>query len=121
MNLWTYKMKTIYAKESLTILAVLLAVFLFPFEASASHNSCRIKAGSNEVQVRVFDRDQDGNPIRNAFTYGEIWKGVIKKGQSKSLKSSHGLINYSFRSLSDSRTYGGNFSTCTHGEIIRIP
>lgn len=114
-------MKTIYINEPLIIIVVLVAIFLFPFDASASHNSCRIKAGSDDVQVRVFDRDQDGNPMRDTLTYGEIWRGVIKKGQSKKIKSSHGRINYSFRSLSDNRDYGGNFSTCFHGEIVRIP
>ena len=114
-------MKTTTANAALTVLSVLLTVFLLPPDVAASHNSCRIKAGSDDVQVRVFDRDQDGNPIRDAFTYGEIWRGVIKKGQSKSFKSSHGRINYSFRSLRDSRTYGGNFNTCFHGETIRLP
>ena len=114
-------MKTITAKAPLAILLVLLAVFLLPLDIFASHNSCRIKAGSNDVQVRVFDRDQDGNPIRDAFTYGEIWRGVIKKGQSKNIKSSHGRINFSYRSLRDSRSYGGNFNNCFHGETIRLP
>ena len=114
-------MKTIYTKETLTILAVLLAVYLFPFEASASHNVCWLKGGSGEIQLRVFDRDKDGNPTRNAFTDGELWRGVIKKGESIKIKSSHGTINYSYQSISDNRSYGGNFSTCSHGEIIRIP
>ena len=114
-------MKTIYTKLPLTILAVLLALFLFSSNAAASHNSCRIKAGSDDVRLRVFDRDQDDNPIRDASTYGEIWRGVIKKGESIRIKSSHGRINYSYQSLRDSRSYGGNLTPCSHGEIIRVP
>lgn len=114
-------MKIKYDRVLLTLLSVLLAIILFPFDAVASHNYCRLKAGSDDVYVRVFNRDQDGNPIRDAFTYGEIWRGVVKKGESIKLRSSHGRINYSFRSLRDYRTYGGNLTPCSHGEIIRVP
>ena len=114
-------MKTIYANGFLTILVVLLAIFFIPFNASAAHNSCRIKAGSDDVQLRVFNLDQDGNPIRDGFSNGEIFRGVLKKGQSIKIKSSHGRINYSYRSLRDSRSHGGNLKPCSHGEIIRVP
>ena len=115
-------MKTISVKIfSSILLTVLLSVWLSPLDAAASHNTCRIKAGTDDVQVRVFDRDPDGNPIRDAFTYGEIWRGVLKKGESRIVESSHGSIDYSYRSLSDSRTYGGNLASCAHGETIRVP
>ncbi len=114
-------MNTITAKGPLAIIVVLMVIFLLPFSASAAHNSCRIKAGSDDVQLRVFNLDQDGNPIRPDSNNGEIYRGVIKKGQSIKIKSSHGRINYSYRSLRDSRSYGGNLTPCAHGEIIRVP
>ena len=114
-------MKKIYANGFLIIIVVLLATFLIPLSASAAHNSCRIKAGSDDVQLRVFNLDQDGNPIRDGFSDGEIYRGVVEKGQSIKIESAHGRINYSYRSLRDSRSYGGNLTPCSHGEIIRVP
>ena len=114
-------MKTQTAKVPLSILSVLLIVLLFSIDAPAGHNSCRIKAVNDDVRLRVFDRDQDGNPIREGFNDGEIWRGVLKNGESKKIKSSFGRINYSFRSLREPRAYGGNFNTCFHGETIRVP
>ena len=114
-------MKTIHANNFLTIIVVLLAVFLIAFSASAAHNSCRIKAVNDDVQLRVFNLDQDGNPIRDGFSKGEIYRGVLKKGQSIKIDSSHGRIDYSYRSYRDDRNYGGNLMTCSHGEIIRVP
>ena len=116
-----YKMKKLYAKRFMIIIVHFLAVFLIPLSASAAHNSCRIKAGSDDVQLRVFNLDQDGNPIRNGFSDGEIYRGVVKKGQSITVESAHGRINYSYRSLRDNRSYGGNLTPCSHGEIIRVP
>jgi len=114
--------KTMYFKMLLSILlTVMLSIYLSPLDASASHNTCRIRAGTDDVQISVFDRDQDGNPIRDAFIYGKIWRGELMKGESKTIRSSHGRIGYSYQSLSDSRTYGGNLSSCFHGEIIRVP
>jgi hypothetical protein len=114
-------MKTIYADGFLMIIVVLLAVFIIPSSASAAHNSCRIKAGSDDVRLRVFNLDQDGNPVRDGFIDGEIYRGVIKKGESVKIESSHGRINYSYQSVRDSRSYGGNLTPCSHGEIIRVP
>ena len=114
-------MKIMYANGFLTMIVVLLAVFLIPFSALAAHNSCRIKVENDDVQLRVFNLDQDGNPIRDGFSDGEIYRGMVKKGQSIKIESSHGRINYSFRSMRDYRSYGGNLTPCSHGEVIRIP
>ncbi len=114
-------MKTTYANGFLTIIVVLLALFLIAFSASAAHNSCRIKAVNDDVQLRVFNLDQDGNPIRDGFSDSEIYRGVLKKGQSIKIESSYGRIDYSYRSSSDDRNYGGNEMPCSHGEIIRVP
>jgi hypothetical protein len=107
---------------------VLTTIFLFviisallPSDAAAGHKSCRIKAGSDDVYVRVYDRDQDGNPTRNRMYYSEIWRGVIKKGQSKTIKSYYGRIRYDYQSLADNRPYGANLTSCFHGETIRVP
>ncbi|MDX1708167.1 MAG: hypothetical protein R3274_06170 [Desulfobacterales bacterium] len=114
-------MKKIYARAAGTISVLLLAILLIPFSAFAAHNACRIKAGNDDVLLRVFNLDQDGNPIRNGFSDGEIYRGVVKKGQSIKIESSHGRINYSYRSFTDDRNYGGNLTPCSHGEVIRIP
>ena len=114
-------MKTIYIIVSLTVLAVFLAVSLLPHDATASPNSCRIKAGNNDVYVRVFNRDTNGNPIRRDFDFGEVYRGVIKKGESKKITSSYGRIEYRFQSMSNSRGYGGNITLCDRGNTIRLP
>ena len=114
-------MKSIHAIGLWTIIVVLLAIFLIPFSASAAHNSCRIKAGSDDVRIKVYDLDQDGNPIRDGFSDGDIYRGIVKKGQSIKIDSAHGRINYSYRSFRDDRNYGGNLTPCSHGEIIRVP
>ena len=114
-------MKITYIMLPLTILSVFLAVSLWPPDAAASPNSCRIKAGNNDVYVRVFNRDSNGNPIRRDFDFGEVYRGVIKKGESKKITSSYGRIEYRYRSMSSSRAYGGNITMCNRGNTIRMP
>ena len=114
-------MKTIYIIVPLAILTVFLASSLLPFEATASPNSCRIKAGNNDVYVRVFNRDSNGNPIRRDFDFGEVYRGVIKKGKSKKITSSYGRIEYRYQSMSNSRGYGGNITLCDRDNTIRLP
>jgi hypothetical protein len=114
-------MKTLYLIVSLAVLTVFLAASLLPHDAAASPNSCRIKAGNNDVYVRVFNRDSNGNPIRRDFDFGEVYRGVIKKGESKKITSSYGRIEYHFQSMSNSRGYGGNITLCDRGNTIRLP
>jgi hypothetical protein len=114
-------MKTIYIIVTVSILSVFLAVSFLPLDATASPNSCRIKAGNNDVYVRVFNRDSNGNPIRRDFDFGEVYRGVIKKGDSKRITSSTGRIEYSYQSMSNSRGYGGNTTFCNRGNTIRLP
>jgi hypothetical protein len=113
-------MKTIYIIVPLSILTVFLAVSLLSLDAAASPNSCRIKAGNNDVYVRVFNRDSNGNPIRRDFDYGEVYRGVIKKGESQKITSSYGRIEYRYQSKSNSRGYGGNITLCNRGNTIRL-
>lgn len=114
-------MKTIHIMMPLSILTVFLAVSFLPFDATASPNSCRIKAENNDVYVRVFNRDSNGNPIRRDFDFGEVYRGVIKKGESKKITSSYGRIEYRYQSMSNSRGYGGNITLCDRGNTIRLP
>ena len=114
-------MKTIYIIVSLSVLTVFLAVSFLPLDATASPNSCRIKAGNNDVYVRVFNRDSNGNPIRRDFDFGEVYRGVIKKGESKKITSSYGRIEYRYQSMSNSRGYGGNITLCNRDNTIRLP
>lgn len=114
-------MKTIYMMVPLSILFVFLAVSLLPPDATASPNSCRIKAGNTDVYVRVFNRDPNGNPIRRDYDFSEVYRGVIKKGESKKITSSYGRIEYRYRSMSNSRGYGGNITLCNRGNTIRVP
>ncbi len=114
-------MKTINILVPLSILLVFLAVSFLPPDAAASPNSCRIKAGNNDVYVRVFNRDPNGNPIRADFDFGEVYRGVIKKGESKNITSANGRIEYHYRSMSSSRGYGGILTLCNRGNTIRLP
>ena len=114
-------MKTIYIIVPLSILTLFMASSLLPLDAMASPNSCRIKAGNNDVYVRVFNRDTNGNPIRRDFDFGEVYRGVIKKGESKKITSSYGRIEYHFQTMANSRGYGGNITLCDRGNTIRLP
>ena len=114
-------MKTTSIIVPLVIFTVFLASSLLPLDAAASPNSCRIKAGNNDAYVRVFNRDADGNPIRRDYDFGEVYRGVIKKGESKKITSSYGHIEYRFQSMSDRRGYGGNITLCDRGNTIRLP
>ena len=78
-------MKKINIFAAITLSLFLITGSLIPLEAAAGHNTCQIRAGSDDVYVRVFNRDKDDNPISDGFSTGEIWKGVIKKGESQSM------------------------------------
>ena len=101
--------------------------FLIIFEATASQNTCWLRAGNDDVFVKVFDIDRAGNsaPGNSYSKYfldkREIWEGKLNKGQTISIKSSNGKIRYDFKASRGYRTYGNNTATCSHGEIIRLP
>ena len=107
---------------------ILIVTALSTLEATASHNTCWIKAANDDVSVRVFDKDRDGNTINDGNFYRkyflgerELWEGMLKRGQRKSIKSSNGQIRYDYQAASADRSYGRNTASCSHGEIIRIP
>lgn len=121
-------MKIIYSLPIITFFVIFFTGFLILFEAAASHNTCWLKAGNDDVWVQVYDRDRDGNTINDGNFYRkyflgerELWEGKLKNGQTKVIKSSNGEIRYDYKAASAYRSYGNNTASCSHGEIIRIP
>lgn len=93
--------------------------------AFANHNVCTVRAGNDLVWVRIFDVDQGGN-IKHDYSSGYfarkiLWRGMLKKGESYQVRSSNGEINYDYKTLTDDRRYGGNITSCSHGELITVP
>jgi hypothetical protein len=106
--------------------SLLVALFLSATAAFANHNVCTLKASGNEVWVRVFDVDRDGNIMRGHHSYGFIsrevlWDGILAQGERSEIKSSSGQIRYDYKVSSDDRAYGNNSATCSHGEVIMLP
>ena len=58
-----------------------------PLIANADENDCILKA-SVDVIVEVWNADDEGNKGQR------IWKGLIKQGEQKHIKSQHGQIRY---------------------------
>ena len=100
------------------ISTVLLVDFIFPTETPAADFTCKIKAGRQDAYVTVTDYDRDGNPMRRR---GERFQGIIKKGQSQTIKSVFGKIRYNYRLYNQSRSSGRNSSSCEGGKIIQLP
>lgn len=120
-------MKIIYLPVIATFLVTFIIIYLTPIEAAASHNTCWIEAGSQDVFVRVFDKDRSGNIIahrnsRGYFSVGhEIWKGKLEKGQKTLINSTYGEIRYDYKRSSDDRAYGNNTASCDRGGTIILP
>ena len=114
------------------VLTSFLAIFIISFltipDAAASHNICWLKAGDDDVFVRVYDKDRDGNTINDGNYYRkyflgerEIWQGTLKKGETKLIESSNGKVRYDYKAASAYRSYGENTALCDHGETIILP
>ena len=97
--------------------AVLILNMMMPPEAVADAFTCTIKGGREDVYVVVTDMDRDGNPMRRR---GELFQGILKPGQSQTLKSTFGKLRYSFRRYNQSRSQGRIFSDC-RGNTIQLP
>ena len=121
-------MKKIYIISIITFCLLFLSGFAGVFEAAAAHNACRFKATNDDVFLRIFDKDASGNTINDGNYYRKyflneraLWEGVLKKGQTQSIKSSNGEVRYDYKAASDYRAYGNNTASCSHGETIRLP
>jgi hypothetical protein len=101
----------------LTIAALIILNMMMPPQAGANEYTCTIRGGRQDVYVVVTDMDRDGNPMRRR---GELFQGVLKPGQSQSLKSRFGKLRYSFRLYNQSRSHGRIASDC-RGNTIQLP
>ena len=121
-------MKAMYLIPIITFWVIFIITALTTVKSAASHNVCWLKAQNNDVFVRIYDKDRDGNTINDGNFYrkyilgeGPLWEGVLKKGQRKMITSTNGEIRYDYQSASADRSYGRNTASCSHGEIIRLP
>ena len=113
MNWHVFIFSIILAPAAVLILNMMMP----PPEAASNSFTCTIRGGRQEVYVVVTDMDRDGNPMRRR---GELFQGILKPGQSQTLKSSFGKLRYSFKRYNQSRSQGRIFSDC-RGNTIRLP
>jgi len=111
-------------KKKVFFFVIVLTTFL-ETAAFANHNVCTVKAGNDLVWVRIFDVDPSGN-IKHDHSSGYyarkiLWRGMLKKGESYQVRSSNGEINYDYQTSVDDRRYGGNFTSCSHDELVTVP
>jgi hypothetical protein len=92
------------------------ALSLYPFIANAGENDCVLQA-SVDVIVQVWDADDQGNKGNT------IWKGLIKQGEQKSIKSRYGQIRYSSTTVIDeNEPLSGDYDRpCYDGLTIGVP
>ena len=108
-------------KSKSLVLFVFLMIFsalsLYPLIANAGENDCVLQA-SVDVIVQVWDADDEGNKGNT------IWKGLIKQGEQKSIKSRYGQIRYSSTTSinEDQPLLSGDYDRpCHDGLTIGVP
>jgi hypothetical protein len=97
--------------------AILLSYLCIePLIADAGENDCVLQA-SVDVIVQVWDADDQGNKGNT------IWKGLIKQGEQKSIKSRYGQIRYSSTTVIDeNEPLSGDYDRpCHDGLTIGVP
>ena len=106
--------------------SIILVIFTFfmmlshlsidPLSANAGENDCILKA-SVDVIVEVWNLDNQGNKGHR------IWKGLIKQGEKKPIKSRHGQIRYAQTTVIDeNEPLSGDISRgCENGQTIGVP
>ncbi|MDJ0984441.1 MAG: hypothetical protein QNJ26_02765 [Desulfobacterales bacterium] len=102
----------------LFISTVVCIIFMAPIESPAAQYTCFVKAGREDAHVVVNDYDRDGNRLPRG---GEIYRGVVKRGQRQQIKSRFGKIRYNYRLYNQSRTSGRNSTNCEGGKNIQLP
>lgn len=78
--------------------------------------SCYLAAEFDDVYVYVIEYTDPDRVLDRV-----LYQGYIPKYQRQRIESSSGAIKYSYRQLSDDRTYGDNRAECVDGRQISIP
>jgi hypothetical protein len=112
-----WKMKAIL-KGILFISIFLVMASMLPVVTFGADYTCTFRGGREDAYVVVTDYDRDGNPMRKR---GESFQGVIRRGQSQTIRSLYGKIRFSYRLYNQSRTSGRNFVNCEGGRIVQLP
>ena len=77
--------------------------------------ACYVQARNRDIYVYVSEDRRPGSSYQNT-----LWKGDIRRGQRKLIKSSRGKIKYSYQGVSETRSYGDNQAKCEYGNLITI-
>ena len=109
-------MKKSIIRVIFAFLMLLSYLSITPLIANAGENDCVLEAAV-DVIVEVWDLDDEGNKGQR------IWKGLIKQGQKKPIKSRHGQIRYSQTTVVDeNEPLSGDIGrNCHNGQIIGVP
>ena len=99
-----------------TFLMLLSCLTIKPLIANAGEYDCILEA-SVDVIVEVWDVDDQGNKGHR------IWKGLIKQGQQKAIKSRHGQIRYAQTTVIDeNEPLSGDIGrNCANGKTVGVP
>ena len=102
----------------LLISTLLIIGSMLPAETLAADYTCTFRGGREDAYVIVTDYDRDGNPMRRR---GESFQGVIRRGETQTIRSLYGKIRFSYRLYNQSRSSGRNFVNCEGGRIVQLP
>ena len=103
---------------SISIIAFLASIIasLSPLiDAVADDTTCIIKADGRKVYLTVWDEDSDGD------RQDKIFEGWLESDERRTIKSTTGYINFSYKLADDDRSYGGENRSCKGGNTIRVP
>ena len=107
-------MKEIIRLLTTLFLVIIVTAFISVAEAD---ETCYLEARHTDVRVEVWDLDKRGNKGQL------IWKGVIKKGQRKLIRTSDGHLRYGSTTYIEKNTLlsGDRGRWCSDGNIIGVP
>ena len=110
-------MKEIVRLLTTLFLVIIVTGFLSVAEAAEQGSYCYLEARHTDVRVEVWDLDKLGNKGQL------IWKGVIRKGQRKQIRTSDGHLSYGSTTYIDKNEplSGGRSRWCNDGNIIGVP
>ena len=109
-------MKMMYRLLIIFPAMIIFATFLSTGEASEADTYCYLQA-SRDVRVEVSNLDDEGN---KGYV---IWKGLIKQGDRKLIRTFAGQLRYSYTTdIEDNAPLQGDIGRwCNGGEIIGVP
>ena len=97
------------------VFAMLIGGLVSFSAAAADENTCTFKAVMGKVHLTIWDEDSGQD------RQDKIFEGWLKPQERQKIKSSTGLIVFSYQMANEDRSYGDNHRTCKNGKTIHVP